>query len=204
MIRRVLGRLRLRRGPLVAVLTTAFLAVVAIAIALPGSRERVTGLLGDAEYTPSGEVTAEPASAEPDTSPPETTTEPGVVPPPEPTREPGPTPPPVSPDPGDTPGDGSGVYGTVQAGPTCPVEREDSPCPDRPVDHAVVRATTQDGHTAGRTNADGEGRFTMELAPGTYDISADTEQAMYCESQRVVVEERRFTRVTITCDTGIR
>src|SRR5690348_4880929 len=40
------------------------------------------------------------------------------------------------------PPSGSGLYGLVMAGPTCPVERPDQPCPPRPV---AAHLTAQDG-----------------------------------------------------------
>jgi hypothetical protein len=208
LIRRVLGRLAVRRTSLVVVLSAALVAVVAIAFALPSSRERLTSALGESGSSPSGETTEESTtSAEPSPGqdrPPPDETAPGVLPSPEPTKVPGPTSTPIPPGPQDTPGDGSGVYGTASAGPTCPVERADSPCPDRPVDDGLVRATTSDGHTAGETRTDGDGRFRMSLDPGTYDITVETQEAMSCETARVAVEADRFTRVTISCDTGIR
>ena len=49
----------------------------------------------------------------------------------------------------------TGIYGTVTAGPTCPVERADSPCPPRPWSGSV-RATDRNGEVLRR--GDGSAR----------------------------------------------
>lgn len=98
----------------------------------------------------------------------------------------------------------SGVTGKVVAGPTCPVERADSPCPDRPVDDAKVTARSSSGSTK-TTHADGNGRFKLSLAPGSYNLHADSPQNMGgCSDETVTVTSHHYTDVTITCDTGIR
>lgn len=109
---------------------------------------------------------------------------------------------PPSPDPSSAPGD-AGIFGSVQAGPTCPVEQENSPCPERPVSDAEVTAS-EDGRVAGRTTSDDEGKFRLRLRPGTYDVTASSPSVMACDTQRIVVNERQYTPVRITCDTGIR
>lgn len=93
---------------------------------------------------------------------------------------------------------GSGVSGSVGAGPTCPVERPDHPCPPRPVSGAAV---TADGHS---TRTDDHGNFTLNLPAGTYDVSVSSRSVMHCTGQRVQVTSHRYTHVTLNCDTGIR
>jgi hypothetical protein len=100
--------------------------------------------------------------------------------------------------------DNSGIQGSVRAGPTCPVEQENSPCPDRPVAGAEVTAKTASGEEAGKTTADEEGRFSLRLEPGSYDVTASSPSVMGCDTQRVDVIESHYTPVRITCDTGIR
>jgi Carboxypeptidase regulatory-like domain len=102
-------------------------------------------------------------------------------------------------------GDGSsGVRGQVLAGPQCPVEQEGSPCPDLPFEGIVV-ASTSDGEVA-RTETDAEGRFELDLDPGTYTVVAESEpsQPPFGEPQDVTVPEGAFVNVTLTVDTGIR
>jgi hypothetical protein len=96
----------------------------------------------------------------------------------------------------------SGIAGEVQAGPTCPVETPESPCPDRPVEGAHVTATGN-GVTKD-TRSDASGSFRLRLRPGTYTLTATSDGVFGCEEQRVRVAKNRYTRVTVTCDTGIR
>jgi len=67
---------------------------------------------------------------------------------------------------------GSGIAGTVTAGPTCPVVTDppDPSCADRPVEGAVLVVTTLSGAEVGRVASDAEGRFAISLAPGTYRL----------------------------------
>jgi hypothetical protein len=97
----------------------------------------------------------------------------------------------------------SGITGTVVAGPTCPVETPESPCPDRPVSDA--RVTAKGGGTSKTTRSDASGAFRLRLKPGTYTITAASEGLLGgCDEQHARVAKRRYTDVTITCDTGIR
>src|SRR2546430_17529669 len=62
----------------------------------------------------------------------------------------------------------SGIFGTVTAGPTCPVERVGSPCPPAPW-VGTVRATDDTGHGT-ETRTDGSGNYTLTLEPGSYEV----------------------------------
>ena len=97
----------------------------------------------------------------------------------------------------------SGIKGTVKAGPTCPVETPESPCPDRPVDDAHVTAENSGGETKA-TRSDASGAFRLRLKPGTYTVTARSESVFGCDEQQVRVRKHRYADVTITCDTGIR
>ena len=55
-----------------------------------------------------------------------------------------------------------------------------------------------------KAKADGDGRFTMPLAPATYDVTATSDSVMGCDTQQVTVNDHRYTPVVVTCDTGIR
>ena len=97
----------------------------------------------------------------------------------------------------------SGITGTVVAGPTCPVETPESPCPDRPVSDA--RVTAKGGGPAKTTRTDASGAFRLRLKPGTYTVTATSDGLLGgCDEQRVRVAKRRYTDIAITCDTGIR
>ena len=68
-----------------------------------------------------------------------------------------------------TPTTGTGVAGVALVGPSCPVQREDDPCPDKPWQGIVV-ARTLSGAEAGRATTDAQGRFSIQLVPGTYSL----------------------------------
>jgi hypothetical protein len=78
------------------------------------------------------------------------------------------------------------------------------PCPDRPVPEAVVKARTPSGHQVGQTRTNKAGEFKIKLPIGTYDIAATSDTVFGCSSERVLVASHRYTRVRISCDTGIR
>ena len=99
---------------------------------------------------------------------------------------------------------GSGVRGTVLAGPQCPVERAGSPCPDQPVAGALVRAT-QDGTVVATDRTDTDGRFSIALDPGTYRLTVETSVGIGPPSPvSVDVGSGGYATATISVDTGIR
>ena len=102
-------------------------------------------------------------------------------------------------------GDGSsGIRGRALAGPQCPVEIEGSPCPDRPFEGTIVARSvkTEDEFTI---ETDADGRFELALAPGTYEVSIESEsQPPFAKPQTVQVEAGSFTTITVAVDTGIR
>lgn len=96
-----------------------------------------------------------------------------------------------------------GIYGTVTAGPTCPVERAGHPCPPRGV-AATVKATKRH-RTVRSTRSNSAGDFAMALRPGTYVIVVDTGSTFpRCPTKSVTVAKGQSVQVNITCDTGIR
>jgi hypothetical protein len=107
---------------------------------------------------------------------------------------------------GDGAGDGSsGVRGQVFAGPQCPVVQEGSPCPDLPFEGVVI-ASNDDGEVA-RTDTDAEGRFELDLDPGTYTLVAeagDSGELPFGIPKDVTVTADAFVEVTLSVDTGIR
>jgi hypothetical protein len=66
-----------------------------------------------------------------------------------------------------------GISGVVVAGPTCPVETIESPCPPG-LWTGTVRATAADG-TMYEVGSDDAGRYTLLLPPGSYTVVAVTE-----------------------------
>jgi hypothetical protein len=97
----------------------------------------------------------------------------------------------------------SGIFGTVTAGPTCPVERMDSPCPPG-VWTGEVRATDGGGNQL-TTGTDERGNYSMALEPGTYEVAAVTGNGpSIAKPTSVVVVAGPLQRVDLTVDTGIR
>ncbi len=102
------------------------------------------------------------------------------------------------------PADGPGVSGRVTAGPTCPVERPDHPCPPNPV-RGRVEAVDSGGRTAGSVNTDDTGRYAIGLAPGGYRLRVVTDGPFpRCPAAVVIVTAGSVAVADIVCDTGIR
>jgi hypothetical protein len=99
----------------------------------------------------------------------------------------------------------SGVRGVVLVGPQCPVQVQESPCPDVPFSGSV-RATTASGAVAGEADTDDSGRFEIDLDPGTYTLAAVVEGGgpPTAVPQTIDVTEGSFAQVTLEVDSGIR
>ncbi len=106
---------------------------------------------------------------------------------------------------GDGAGDrASGIRGQALAGPQCPVEMADSPCPDLPWQGTVVATDTSSGETF-TASTDADGRFELSLAPGTYEVTIDAASTPpTAEPLSVTVEEGSFAEIDLSVDTGIR
>lgn len=98
----------------------------------------------------------------------------------------------------------SGIDGTVTIGPTCPVERVESPCPDRPYEVAI-KVFDGRGREVAQARSDSAGRFRLVLSPGTYTLRPpQTGVPPSAAEQTVEVTPGRFTAVHIAFDSGIR
>jgi hypothetical protein len=100
----------------------------------------------------------------------------------------------------------SGVRGRVTLGPTCPVERVGSPCPDQPV-QAVVIALRRVGEAVGSVRTDARGAFFLPLAPGTYLIYArelSGDNPRISKFQKVTVANGSAATLALVIDSGIR
>jgi len=95
------------------------------------------------------------------------------------------------------------VSGVVTAGPTCPVQRADEPCPPRPV-AARIAARTPAGHQVAVTHTDADGHYEVRLPVGTFVLSVGTNGLPRCPVTRVTVTSAVDVTADITCDTGIR
>ena len=97
----------------------------------------------------------------------------------------------------------SGVRGRVTAGPTCPVERKDQPCPPRPV-RATVDARSPDGRVVRSTRSDADGTFHLSLPAGRYRLAVVTAALPRCPETAIRVPPRQTVTIDVTCDAGIR
>lgn len=95
------------------------------------------------------------------------------------------------------------IAGRVIAGPTCPVERVDHPCPPSPV-VAEVQARIGDRIIAS-TNSNHDGSYRLKLPRGTYTIIAVTHGTFpHCAARTITVAASSTAFADISCDTGIR
>jgi hypothetical protein len=100
---------------------------------------------------------------------------------------------------------GSGVRGTVSAGPTCPVERVGDPCPPRPV-QTGLQLRTGGGVVVATGASGGDGRFSIAAPAGSYTLETTPGSSPFprCPTVQVTVSAGSYTPVDMTCDTGIR
>lgn len=101
---------------------------------------------------------------------------------------------------------GTGVRGIVEVGPTCPVERLNSPCASRPLAATVVFRDSA-GREVTRVQAGADGRFTVDLLPGTYSvIGVNPGSAIFPRPipTSVTVVAGRYTPLIVQYDSGIR
>lgn len=106
-------------------------------------------------------------------------------------------------------GSGNGVRVTVTSSPSCPVERvpPDPACAPKPVD-ASVRVVSRKTHkTVARGRTGSDGKLTIRLRAASYTVYAHPASGATlprCPSARATVRNGHFTRVAISCDSGIR
>jgi hypothetical protein len=106
----------------------------------------------------------------------------------------------------------SGTQGTlagdVVAGPTCPVERAEDPCPPMAVTNRPVEIRGTNGALVTTTTTDSKGHFSVALPPGTYVVTVPIKQGqigMRQESDvKASVTAGQVTTVKVMLDTGIR
>mgnify|MGYP001377415238 CR=1 FL=1 len=101
---------------------------------------------------------------------------------------------------------GTGIQGVVQSGPTCPVERINSPCPPHPLAATVVVRDAA-GHEVARTYSGADGHFKVDVAPGTYMVvGLDIGSSMLPRPipTTVTVPPGGYATVNVEYDSGIR
>jgi hypothetical protein len=101
---------------------------------------------------------------------------------------------------------GTGIQGIVQVGPTCPVERINSPCPPHPIATTVVVRDAA-GQEVTRFHSAADGHFKVDLAPGTYalvGLNIGSSMLPRPIPTSVTVTSGNYTSVNIEYDSGIR
>jgi hypothetical protein len=102
------------------------------------------------------------------------------------------------------PGGASGIEGVVTIGPTCPVQRIDSPCPDRPYE-ATILVLDNARRQIAEARSGLDGRFRVLVPPGAYTLSPpQTGTPPYAPEQTVTVTAGHLTTVQIVFDSGVR
>ncbi len=107
-------------------------------------------------------------------------------------------------------GAGSGIYGQVTWGPTCPViqlgEGEDQ-CGDQPYQTTLVVKTQAGGSEVARVSSNSHGQFKLDLPPGSYLVVPLRPVGLplgEAPAEQVTVTAQTYTKVHISYDTGIR
>ncbi len=100
----------------------------------------------------------------------------------------------------------NGLRITVGAGPTCPVEQANNPCPPNPVAGAVIVIRDSNGNQKGEVRSGADGMAVIDLPAGEYVLEPQPVQGMMgmAKPMSVTVGDGGPTEVTILYDTGIR
>ena len=98
------------------------------------------------------------------------------------------------------------IGGSVLLAPTCPVETAESPCPPRPLAGVPVRVVDADGNVRASAVSGDEGAFTIDVAPGSYLLTASIEEdpARSVKPVRVEVLAGQVVHADVLVDSGIR
>jgi hypothetical protein len=97
----------------------------------------------------------------------------------------------------------SGIDGQAILGPTCPVQRAGQSCAKGYATTLVVYRAK--GHRRVKTvRTTSDGHFRVVLSPGRYVLEGARPGPPLARSTTAVVLPQRFTRVTVSFDTGIR
>jgi hypothetical protein len=98
------------------------------------------------------------------------------------------------------------IGGSVLLAPTCPVETAESPCPGRPLAGVPVRVVDADGNVRASAVSGDEGAFSIDVAPGSYLLTASIEEdsARSVKPVRVEVGAGEVVHADVLVDSGIR
>ena len=105
---------------------------------------------------------------------------------------------------GSSPGTGT-VTGQVLAVPCAPVEKVDSPCQGRPVPNLDIVFTSDSSHDQVTARTDSGGRYSVQLAAGTWTVSFKNGIIRLIDGPKSVTVEAGGTVVAnFLMDSGIR
>ena len=98
------------------------------------------------------------------------------------------------------------INGSVVLAPTCPVETTESPCPGHPLAGVPVRVVDADGNELASSVSGDDGAFTIDVAPGSYLLTASIEKdpARSVAPVRVVASAGEVVHADVLVDSGIR
>jgi carboxypeptidase family protein len=100
------------------------------------------------------------------------------------------------------------LTGDVVAGPTCPVERAEDPCPPKAVPNRAVQILGAHSTAVATATTDSKGHFSVALEPGTYTVTVPIQQGQVGMRQgndvTAKVTTGQVTTVKVMLDTGIR
>lgn len=101
---------------------------------------------------------------------------------------------------------GTGLTITAVAGPTCPVETLDDPCPPRPVAGATVIVLDGQGTSVATVVLDAQGSAVVAIGAGDYVVQPQPAEGLMgtAEPVNVTVMDGALTPVVLSYDTGIR
>lgn len=110
---------------------------------------------------------------------------------------------------GDLLPDATGARGTVTAGPSCGVVTDppDPSCADRPVSGALLVVSDLSGAEVARVTSREDGTFVVELAPGSYQVTAQPVEGLMGTPAAIDFEVEAgqpMTELQVSYDTGIR
>ena len=101
------------------------------------------------------------------------------------------------------PGSSAEVTGLTVAGPRCPVQSADNPCPPTPVSvHILVE--DRNGHRVTTFQSGPDGRFDIRLPAGEYTFSTTDPAGPRLTPRRITLVAGVVYNVRLDLDTGIR
>jgi hypothetical protein len=86
----------------------------------------------------------------------------------------------------------------------CPVTQSEQSCPDRP-SQATLTINNLDGERIIQVQTDGQGHFSVPLAPGEYILHPESPNGIaFAADQTIRVGTDQYTHIVVNYDSGIR